>query len=205
MGLKLKMFDDFKDDLSWSAKLFINQVWPQCKYFCGNGELLQMEGRPDNELASLFDIRAGIDGWQIHKDGMRGIASRVQVPNPMILNKFPYNSFTIRWKRDNNSMTEYEKRKLAIDTGRWIYPLITIQAYAKTESGPILSIGLAKTVDIFDFIKKGYHEFNRTFNAVFAICYWNEMIRRGYEVKILNDIRKPNAGRPNAQESNSRI
>jgi hypothetical protein len=141
-----------------------------------------MEGRPDSELAKLLDIKAGVDGWQIHKDGMRGIASRIQITPSN-----PYNSFTIRLARDSGTKTEYEKRKIAIETGRWMYPFLTIQAYAKSMSGPILSVGLAKTEDIVSFIKSGYHGTNRTTNATFAVCYWDNMVRHGFKV-IVHDF-----------------
>ncbi|GAG64319.1 unnamed protein product, partial [marine sediment metagenome] len=62
-----------KDDMAWSSKLFNEQVWPAIKPFLDYGELMSMEGRPDIELAKQLDMKAGIDGWQIHKDGIRGI------------------------------------------------------------------------------------------------------------------------------------
>lgn len=179
------MYSNFADDLAWSTKLFIEQVWPSCRSGCGGGDLIQIEGHADDELKKLLDTMSGIDGLQVFSDGLRGIASRIQIPNAKIKTKFPYDSFTIRLARDNGAVTEFKKRKSAIKSGgKFIYPWIAIQAYAKTKTGPILSIGMAKTVDIFKFIDLGHATTNRTTNATFYVCYWGHMIEKGFKVKI---------------------
>lgn len=137
---------------------------------------MQMEGRNDSELAILFDTQSGIDGWQVHQLGLRGIASRIQIGD--------YRTFTVRMTRDSGGKTEYEKRLQAITSERgWLYPEITVQAYsANKENGPILSIGVARTNDIMKFIELGLHTMNRTTNATFAVCAWDRMISKGYRV-----------------------
>lgn len=184
------MQSDVVFDMNWSKKLFDEQVWPKCSVLCGGGELMQMEGRPDCELAKLLDMQAGIDGWQIHSKGMRGIASRIQAAESAINPKTgsPWNSFTIRLRRDSGAKTEYEKRKLAVDSKLWLYPILTIQAYAETRDGPILSWGIAKTSDIIGFIDRGKHFTNRTTNAVFAVCFWAAMREAGFAVKTWEEI-----------------
>ena len=176
------MRTDVKNDMAWSAKLFQDQVWPIIKSKLGGGDLMQMEGRPDTELSKKLDMIAGIDGWHIHNFGMRGIASRVQKSN------HDWATFTIRMKRDNGSKTEFEKRKIAIKkyAQGWIYPAITVQAYAKTETGPIISCGIAYTSHIIDFIEKGLCKYNRTTNAVFAVCAWDKMRLNGYKIMVTN-------------------
>jgi hypothetical protein len=165
-------------DMAWSSVLFLDRVWPLCKGRLGGGELMQMEGRPDTELARMLDMRAGIDGWHLRDEGMRGIASRIQKGND-------WRTFTIRMKRDSGATTEYEKRNTAINGG-WIYPRITIQAYAQTEKGPILSIGIAYTSDIIGFINKGLHRIRNINNATFAVCEWIKMKTNGYRVDIID-------------------
>ena len=167
---------DIQRDMEWSTLLFQNEVWPIIKKIVGGGDLMIMEGRPDQELASKLDMLSGIDGWHIC-NGMRGIASRVQKGDRS------WNSFTIRMSRDSGASTEYEKRKAAInDNTGWIYPHLTVQAYAKTESGPILSVGVAKTIDIIDYITHGHHELRQTTNAKFAVCFWENMRDQEYRV-----------------------
>lgn len=172
---------DVSNDMAWSAKLFQDQVWPIIKPILGGGDLMQMEGRPDTELSNKLDMIAGIDGWHINNLGMRGIASRIQKSNKC------WGTFTIRMKRDNGAKTEFEKRKIAIKECNqgWIYPAITVQAYAKTKTGPIISCGVAYTSDIIEFIEKGLATHNRTTNACFAVCCWSKMKANGYRVSVI--------------------
>jgi hypothetical protein len=164
--------------MDWSSVLFMDQVWPVIKKHVGGGELMRMEGRPDIELAQKLDMLSGIDGWHIHQKGMRGIASRVQ-------QGVAYNTFTIRTSRDSGAETEYAKRVEAISSNSgWIFPHLTVQAYVRTKEGPILSVGLAKTSDIIEFINKGLHKMKRTSNADFAVCDWEKMKNCGYKVIV---------------------
>ena len=181
---------NFESDMKWSARLFQTDVWPLIRQHLGNGDLLQMEGRPDTELGRTLDMLAGIDGWHIHGHGMRGIASRVQETSKS------WDTFTVRMSRDSGAVTEFEKRKLAIsesDRG-WIYPALTVQAYSLTRTGPVFSCGIAKTQDIIDFIEMDLHEkpLKRTTNACFAVCSWEKMQFLGYDVRII----KPDAATP---------
>jgi hypothetical protein len=176
------MSSDVARDMKWSAKLFCEQVWPLIQQHLDGGELLKMEGRPDIQLANQLDMKAGIDGWHIHGEGMRGIASRVQETDD------PWNTFTVRMSRDSGAITEFEKRKLAIqdcDRG-WIFPAITVQAYVATKEGPILSCGIARTSDIIAFVTNDLHYIKSTSNAQFAVCSWKKMQSQGYKVKIIS-------------------
>lgn len=170
---------DVKKDMAWSSVAFNDLMWPIVKPMLSGGHLLQMEGRPDSELAKKLDMLAGIDGWHIHKEGMRGIASRVQVAAR------PWNTFTVRMKRDSGAKTEFEKRKSAIDQPErgWIYPVITVQGYVQTESGPLLSCGVCLTSALIQFIDNGLSYLQRTSNAQFAVCSWEKMKKNNYPVK----------------------
>lgn len=175
------MRKEVTDDMDRSSALFVNQVWPLCVEAIGGGSLMQMEGRPDSELARELDMRAGIDGWHVHHHGLRGIASRVQVGND-------WSTFTVRMSRDSGTTTEYEKRLRAITTrAGLLFPALTIQAYAATWDGPVISIGIVHTTGLIDFIQKRFHFERRTTNARFAVCSWSKMIEKGYEVIVMRE------------------
>jgi hypothetical protein len=167
--------------MRWSSCLFVEQVWPIIKPSLDGGDLIPMEGRPDIELMKKLDMSAGIDGWQVHAQGMRGIASRVQQ------GERAYNTFTVRMARKSGTETEYAKRFRAIHNPQrgWIFPTLTIQAYSQTQKGPILSVGITRTVDLIDFITQQKHYVKSVADAVFAVCPWHKMIRAGYRVKII--------------------
>lgn len=169
---------DVAADMSWSSALFQSQVWPLIMKSGKFGDLIQMEGRPDVELARQLDMRSGIDGWEMTLNGgMRGIAARIQKTDKS------WRSFTIRMSRNNGAATEYQKRLRAITCGNGlIYPHLTVQAYARTHSGPIIEIGICKTFDLIQFIKQGNHEIKPVHNAKFAACYWDKMNEKNMEV-----------------------
>jgi len=164
-------------DMDWSSAVFESVVWPMIVDVLGGGELLRMENRPDVELARLLDMKAGIDGWQIRTDGMRGIAARVQTD-------CEYRTFTVRRERDSGAKTEYEKRAEAIyGNNGLIYPTITVQAYRVINNeGIVVSVGVARTKDVFDFIRAGYAKQKRTSNAWFFVAPWDDMRQRGFRV-----------------------
>lgn len=172
------MRPDVKEDMAYSANAFESIIWPSVAELVGGGELLKMENVTDSKFAKLLDMKAGIDGWQIRDNGMIGIASRIQVGNKA------WNTFTIRMKRDSGATTEYEKRLMAVEYGKYVYPYFTIQAYIKTWGGPIMSVGISPTSEIISFIKNNFHRINRTTNAEFAVCPWDEMKNRGFKVKV---------------------
>ena len=147
---------DWEKDLNWSNKLFLSDVWPRIKCKCGGGEIKPVEILRDNEIATDLDVLCGIDVWQtIGIEGARGIASRVQNNTNDKYKGKNWGTFTIRYKRVSGSKTEYEKRKEAIDTGRYIYPYLTCQAYF--DHGVFIGGGIAKTIDVYNAV-----DFNNT-------------------------------------------
>ena len=172
------MGNDVRQDMINSSSAFEKLIWPIILPWIGGGDLLRMENIKDSNFARLLDMKAGIDGWQIRGDGMTGIASRIQQGWKA------WDTFTIRMSRTSGAITEYEKRLKAIETGEYIYPYLTIQAYIKTWSGPVLSVGMAKTSDIITFIKRGLHTIKPTTNAEFAVCPWDKMKNYKFNVTI---------------------
>jgi len=166
--------------MDWSSQMFQQVIWPMIANDIGGGELLRMENRPDVELARLLDIRAGIDGWQIRNDGMRGIAARVQTDRE-------YRTFTVRKSRDSGSLTEYAKRCEAIyGNAGLLYPELTVQAYRVVNNeGLVYSAGVTRTKDLFDFIQLGLAGEQRTVNrgaANFYYAEWDAMTKAGFAV-----------------------
>ena len=167
-------FVGFKTDLSDSAYDFIHIVYPklvECNFIMG--DIVPIESVTAMGITKDLDMFAGIDAWHIYKDcGIQGVASRVQWGHKA------WNSFTIRKHRANGTETEYAKRKRAIYTGDWLYPILTIQAYITSRrDGELLSVGVAKTKDIFDAIADGncYDKENRYDGNTFCVVEWKNM------------------------------
>lgn len=158
----------WQDDLNWSNRIFLQQVWPIIASKCGGGEIKPVEIIHDNIIAKELDLLCGIDVWQTIKGaGARGIASRVQRGN--------FDTFTIRYQRDSGSTTEYEKRKEAIDTGKFIYPYLTCHAYVNAKTEKLLSVGLVKTVDLFGTLNPETSSKRRCENAVFLFEHFKNI------------------------------
>ncbi len=134
----------------------------------------------------MLDVMAGIDGFQVHREfGLRGLAHRAQV---VALGR-SYDSFTIRVSRQNGCTTEFEKRVAALRDGAgWLFPALTIQSYATTWDGPVVSVGVARTCDIMQFILDGHHYCKQVVTngaATFAVCDWAKMVQHGYRVRVV--------------------
>lgn len=136
-----------------------------CKDF-GEGGKFEVFPKLDGLPAYRYlDQIAGYDGLQIWRSVMRGFALRVQWERN-------YRTFTIREDRPSKAITEYDKRMMAVehsDDG-YMFPHWTIQAYMDLPGGSIFSIGLAKTRELYPWIKQielNGHKFyrNRPHNA----------------------------------------
>ena len=81
-----------------------------------------------------------------------------------------------------NTSTEYKKRKIAIETGIYLTPYFTCQAYFDGEK--LLGVGLAKTKDIILSINENTEEIIWN-NVVFYIIPYDS-IKLIYEYDCLN-------------------
>lgn len=66
------------------------------------------------------------------------------------------------------------------------YPAYTMQAYVLGDK--VQGLALTKTIDLIDYIKKGYADERRTGDnkigqAEFYVCKWDKMKYCGYEVR----------------------
>jgi hypothetical protein len=157
----------FKKDFEWSNEMFLKQVWPNIKYICGGGNLIPLEMSTE-DFAKQMDQMCGIDYMLVNDGlGMVGLASRVQ----KIENNKPWNTFTIRFDRDSGAQTEYEKRKIAIESNKYIYPYLTTHAYVNQNG--YVNCGVAKTVDIYNAIN--LNNIRRNDNVDFLYVNFNQV------------------------------
>lgn len=181
--------NNFKTDLADSAFDFLRVVYPKLKdENLISGELIPIESVTAEGTTKALDMLAGIDIWQIKDDkGIRGIANRIQ------WGPKPWNTFTIRKKRQSGAKTEYEKRIEAITNRAWLFPYFTCQAYiTERRIGYLLSVAIAKTETIFEMINKGicWEQPNSQDGNIFICVDWlNVKIYQPKDIKIwkLND------------------
>lgn len=138
------------------------------------GSLLTIEEKND-ELYTLFDRVAGFDWLLTKEEGIYGVATRVQWGQN-------WGTFTVRFKRDSGTKTEYQKRIEQIENGA-LFPAYTMQMYCDDKDGfPMLSIGVCKTKDLFEYIGKNPIRRRRTGNAEFMYVNWQRFESSGYNI-----------------------
>ena len=146
------MRDDVQRDLNQSSADFVRVVWPVVQAYCGElqgSDLRMVEGHGSQPIAQDLDMHAGIDAYQRTSVGLRGIASRVQWWTN-------YQTFTVRISRPNGVLTEYIKRLMTITRRQegFLYPYWTIQAYLDEPGGQLLSVGVAKSIELYPYIER---------------------------------------------------
>lgn len=122
-----------------------------------------------NQVLMKLDNLCGIDYIRENKHGMQGIAARVQWG-------YAWNTFTIREKRHTGTKTEYEKRIHQINNG-FFYPYFTLQAYFDNrKNNNLLSIGVIKTLDLYQFIEHHPENiFRRKSDNEFIYVKWGDL------------------------------
>jgi hypothetical protein len=173
---------DVARDLSDSAYDFQRVVWPVICPNIGGGELIPVESVTASGFRHQLDTLAGIDAWHIHPTyGLRGISSRIQWCDK------GWSTFTIRKDRDSGVVTEYEKRKQAIERSPegWLYPIITVQAYIAKPAryGELISVAVAYTKDIINSVNE--KQVRRTNNATFYYVNWSDLKSAGKRIRII--------------------
>lgn len=136
----------------------------------------------NNDVCKLLDATCGIDYLNVYDKNNRvlGIANRIQWIKPPYP---PYNTFTIRKGRESGADTEFKKRVAQIKEGG-LYPELTMHTYVESGTDKILSLAIARTKDVIDYILK----FNPPIRlskdehgtAWFYCCDWNDMIDKNY-------------------------
>lgn len=150
--------------------------------------LMSVEGS-DDEVCRMLDLTCGTDYFQVYNDRglVWGIASRMQE-----VDSRPFNTFTVRKARESGAKTEYEKRKDAIKRGG-VYPFLTMQGYVDKQTENLLSLAIAKTTDIMEFVENGWAITRHTGaeqkgQAFFYVVSWDDMEKHGYKVLRFNGV-----------------
>lgn len=167
-------YKTWQTDLSESSKVlqankrFLQNDFLKCD------EIFSAEDS-NHPALKAFDIYSGVDLVIKKKGHLFGIASRMQTGR--------YNTFTIRKERHTGVKTELEKRKEAIKIGA-IYPKWTMQGYYE-KPNTITSLGICKTVDLYEFIDKYPDLVQRRYSDnAFLVVKWSAMKAKGYKLKV---------------------
>lgn len=161
----------------------VEKARPIIAHLLNGGEIIPVEGS-DDEVCRLLDMTCGTDYLQAYRNKglVWGVASRIQTIKDGYK---PFNTFTVRKARESGASTEYEKRVYAIKNGG-IYPFLTMQAFVDKDDN-FLSVGIARTTDIMEFVEKGLAYKKNTGKeqigqAEFYVCKWQQMQNSGYKI-----------------------
>ena len=170
------MGDNFETSLKKSMDAYRRYVRPVIGRFI-SGRLIVIEGKTDNELAEMFDQCASIDIIRQSEKGLEGVASRIQFGHN-------WRTFTVRYKRDSGSRTEYEKLVYAYKN-RLMCPKFTYQAYIENDA--LSGLAVVETASLLDYIEKHKPKVRHTGadqngQASFYICPWDDIRTKGYKI-----------------------
>lgn len=173
---ELKAIDS---DKKQSADDFENLVKPVIEKHCA-AEIIHLE-KLQGKLPLMLDRHFSTDALYIKGGKMFGLSSRIQRGKN-------YYGFSSRAVRDSKTKTEFEKHSDAIANDDYL-PEITIQAYIV---GDDLTVGLANTADVVDFIKKYkprpiHTSKGKVGQAEFYPVSWQNFKKKGYHLKIIHE------------------
>ena len=161
----------YKESATTSAKYARELIYPKIKELGYISGIIKSTEDIDNDdmIVKLLDKICGIDALSKDENIVYTLSNRIQYGQD-------WGSFTIRGKTGKGSdNTEYKKRKLAIENGG-LYPEYIIQSYIDYD-GSLLSIGVAKTIDIIKYIddKKPELKKNPRDGSLFYPVYWKNV------------------------------
>ncbi len=182
--------EEVKRDLNESGYDFVHTVWPAVSGYYEGGELYPVETARESGFISKLDTCSGIDAFQFleSRHMLRGIASRVQYGSRY------YPTFTLRYRRSNGAVTEFEKRLHAIQHVEqgYIYPHLTIQAYMSRPSGKLLAVAATETKSLYLYAQKYrevrsrvYQQRNRSDGNSFLVVLWEPYRQEGHPLMAL--------------------
>lgn len=152
----------------------------------GASDLIACEG-DESEVAKHLDISCGIDYLFVSRNSTLtyGIGCRMQDDGQFGKR---YKTFTIRKERKSGHITEFEKRKAAIEKGG-LYPYLTLHAYIDRTRDRIDRMALAKTAEIMDYIEKGLADEGHTGKAQigqasFWVIDWDKYRESGRSIFV---------------------
>lgn len=168
----------------------VNELFPNVAKILENNlkaEIVSIEDIEKVGILKMLDRQSGIDAFQISKDGIRGLGLRIQN-----INQHNFDTFTIRYSRKNNTTTEYEKRKKAIEDQKekgFLYPFLTVQAYVDYDTKEVLKISIVKTESLYNYIDENLDMIlkkqKRTVNDGNELIYVNFDQLKKYDPKCI--------------------
>ena len=181
------MREEVKHDLNESASDFVHIVWPAVSSLCGGGTLYPVEAARHLGIIVALDNCSGIDAFQMLPSGtvLRGVASRIQYGRY-------YPTFTLRYKRSNGAVTEFEKRLYAIRhvAQGCIYPHLTIHAYMSRPKGKLLAVAVTETRALYHYAERYREDRSRVYEQrnisdgnSFLVVLWDPYQQAGHPLK----------------------
>ena len=126
-------------------------------------------------FANLLDMTSGADLFMKMDTNIYLIALRISV-------EFYPDEFTIRYRKNNGIMTEYEKRISAMTCGA-IRPFWNIHVHIHDNR---LSMGIVRSDELFTYLKnmerQGKLHLGRTSDATYCYVSWEELTKAGIKV-----------------------
>lgn len=142
---------NWQHDLKQSTHTVLT-IWPKIKDELGGGELIAVEG-DNSQIARMLDTCSGIDFIQAMPDGgLRSLATRVSFGTKN------WATFTIRYSRPSENITEYHKRCRDL-LHSYLSPHLTLQAYFEPQTQKLLSCAAIKTLDLYKHIKQNARDY----------------------------------------------
>ena len=180
--IKTKDLQIVDSDKKQSADDFNNLVKPAIEKHC-DAQIIHLE-KLNGALPLMLDREFSTDAICIKGGKMLGLSSRIQRGKN-------WQTFSIRAGRDSKKKTEFEKHLDAIKNKKYL-PEITTQAFITDDD---LIIGIARTIDVIDFITKykpipkhtGKSEVGQ---ATFYPVSWQDFQNKGYRLKIIHENKK---------------
>lgn len=164
-------------DKKQSAEDFQKFVAPAIEKYC-DAKVISLENLR-GKLPLMLDQQFSTDALYIKNGAMCGLTSRIQRGKN-------WRTFTIRAVRDNLRKTELQKHSDAMKNGEYL-PELTTQTYINDTE---ITIGIARTADILDYIKKNKTQAKHTNNtldgqATFLCVSWDDMQQKKYKITII--------------------
>lgn len=180
---------DFSKMVAQQAEPYLKELFLKTNLFKTNNIKIIRREDCDDQLSKIYDQVCGVDYTVSTFDtsvnlGWRALRFwRTRYPD-----RYVYNSFSIRVKRNKLNSEEHceaNKRLTAIynDTA---FPQYMAQAHYDPDYGELLSLGLAKTKDIFECYDKGLfrecNKYAKNKDVYFRDVHWEVMKKHGYTV-----------------------
>lgn len=172
-----------------SNTFFTTEVLPVLTKALNLKGFLSIENN-DNAILLQIDRLCGIDGLLLYKDGGCKACS-LRTANPAKDGRM-YQNFTIRYAKDNNTTTEYNKMLLN-HKNDYLRPQLTIQI--NKVYGGEWQAAIIKTNDLMAYIDYGSYDLRESDNATMLIAtyksidwYFSKVLKQPSPIMYINSI-----------------